>query len=187
MKNSIRLLIIMILIILGIVMTIVAFGMSTVVNKDAISEKNRQDVIEKFTELTVITGNNNDIRNELIGKLDLYTNETYPQEHEKYLELLNKYQENYKTIMQYTNDIEKKCKKNYEDSRVNIMCKSYRMLYEESTNTYVMIFTKYNNNIKNYNQTATTPYSEFEMIQKEYIDYNQDNIFLGKPEEDNVQ
>lgn len=186
MKNGIKLLIIMILFILGIVMTIIAFGMSTVVNKDSILEKNKKDIIDEFTKLTVITGNNNDIRNELITKLDTYTNETYPQEHEKYLELLNKYQENYKTIVTYTDDIEKKCKKKIEDSRVNIMCKSYRMLYEESTNTYVMIFTKYNNNIKNYNETASTPYNEFEMIKKEYIDYNKDNIFLGRPEEDNV-
>lgn len=168
-------------------MTIIAAGISTVANKDTINERNKQRIIDDFTELTVLTGNNNDIEGNINTKLLTFNNETYPQEHEEYQTALNEYQENFKLIKKHTEGVEENCKRDFEDSRVSIMCKSYQMLYEEATNNYIETITNYNNMIKKYNETAATPYSELEMIEKEYIDYNQDNVFLGKPEEDNVQ
>ena len=183
MKNNVRLLVGMIIIILGIIMTIIAFAMSTVVNKDTIVEKEKQSIVDSYTELTVVAGTNIDLRNEISEKIDAYTNENYPQEHETYIDLLNKYEENYKTVASHIEEIDKQCKNDYEDSRIDIMCKSYKMLYEEITNIYVSNLTKYNNNIKNYNQTLGTTYEEFTMIQTEYIDYDKDGNYLGKPTE----
>ena len=65
------------------------------------------------------------------------------------------------------------------------MCKSYEMLYEEATNKYIETIRNYNEMIKKYNETATTPYDEYQALETEYIDYNNDNIFLGKPAENN--
>lgn len=167
-------------------MTIIAAGISTIANKDTILEKNKQRIIDNFTELTVLTGDNNDIKTIINQNLETLEIEKYSEKHGEFLEKLIKYEENYKLIKEYTKEVEESCKKAFDDSRVSIMCKSYQMLYEEATNTYIETLTNYNNMIKTYNETAEQHFSEYEMLEKEYIDYNKDNTFLGKPKEDNV-
>lgn len=168
-------------------MTIIAAGISTIANKDAILEKNKQRIIDNFTELTSLTGDNNDIKTIINQNLENLQIEEYSKRHGEFLEQLIKYEENYKLIKEYTKEVEESCKKSFEDSRVNIMCKSYGMLYEEATNTYIETLTNYNNMIKKYNETAEKKFSEHEMLEKEYIDYNHDNSYLGKPKEDIVE
>ena len=176
----------MVLIILGIIMTIIAAGISTIANKDTILEKNKQNVIDNFAEVTTLKADNNDIKIELTQKIETLEIESYSENHEEYISLINQYQENYKLIKKHTKEIEKSCEKEIEDSRVNVMCKSYKLLYEESTNIYIETITTYNDILKKYNETATTPYEEIELLEKEYIDYNNDNVFLGKPKEEPV-
>ena len=183
MKNTIRLLTIMILMILGVVMTIIAFAMSTTVNKDAITEKNKSKILEDYTALTTISSTNNEIRDELTTKLITFSIESYPEEHEEYVELLNKYNENITTITNHTIEMDKKCSKKIDDARIEVVCRSYKMLYEDVVNTYITNVNEYNNKIKTYNETAATPYNEFEPIKKEYIDYDKDGSYLGKPNE----
>ena len=183
MKNSIKLLIIMILIILGIIMSIIAFAMSTTVNKDAILEKNKQEILDGYTEMTNDSSTNTELRNELTEKLVSFSNETYPQEHESYVELLTKYNENINTMTTHTTNMEELCKEEIDDARITVVCRSYKMLYEDVVNRYVANLNEYNSKIRTYNETADTPYNEFEMVQKDYIDYDKDRNYWGKPTE----
>ena len=183
MKNSIKLLIIMILVILGIVISIIAFAMSTTVNKDAILAKNKQKILDGYTQMTNDSGTNTELRNQLTEKLATFSNETYPQEHESYVELLTKYNENISTMTTHTYTMNELCKEELEDARITVVCRSYKMLYEDVVNRYVANVSEYNSKIRSYNETAQTPYNEFEMIQKEYIDYDKDKIYWGKPTE----
>lgn len=183
MKGNVKLLICLILVILGVIMTIIAIGMSTVVNKDTIKENSEQKVVDEYTQLTVASGTNVDIRNKLTEKLNSFSNETYHEEHNDYTTLLNDYKENILTLKTYIEGLDEKCKKEYEDPRIKIMCQGSKLLYEESVNVYVATVKTYNSKINEYNETATTKYNEVELIIKDYIDYNKDNGYLGKPKD----
>lgn len=184
MKNNIKLLIGMVIIILGIIMTIIALAMSTVVNKDSILEKNSEVILSNYTELTNDSGINIDLRKELAEKLDTFSNETYPEEHNSYIELLNKYNENIEKMAESVDEIHPRCDQEYEEPRINIICMSYNMLYEEAVNLYVKNLNNYNSKIEIYNQTSDNDYDKFEMLHKSYIDFDKDGVYTGNISED---
>jgi len=183
MKKQIKLLIIMLLIILGVIMTIIAFAMSTVVNKDAILEKNSEVILSNYTTLTNDSATNIELRKELAEKLANFSNETYSEEHDSYVELLNKYNENIQKMAESVDKIHPRCDKDYEEARINIICMSYNMLYEEAINLYVKNLKNYNNKITVYNQTSETDYEQFKAIHSEFVDFDKNGIYEGNASE----
>lgn len=179
MKSNIRLLIIMLAIILGIIMSIIAFAMSTVVNKDAIMEKNEDTIISNYSSLTIATSEELDIRKQISDKLNVFKKETYTNEHESYIALLNDYNEKMTEIAEYVENIEPRCKKEYEEARINVICMSYSRLYEDAVNAYVKNLSDYNTKIETYNQTSETKYDKYKMLYTENIDFDKDGIYSG--------
>lgn len=180
MKKQIKALIIMILVILGVIMMIIAFAMSTVVNKDAVLEKNSEVILDNYTKLTNDSGVNTDLRKELSDKLKTFSPETYESEHNDYVELLTKYNKNIQKMGESATIISSKCEKKYEESRTNIICMSYNMLYETAINTYVKNLLDYNNRIDAYNKSNNGNYEKFLMVHKEYVDFDKNGVYEGK-------
>lgn len=179
MKSNIRLLIIMLAIILGIIMSIIAFAMSTVVNKDAIMEKNEDTIISNYSSLTIATSEELDLRKQISDKLKTFDSKTYVNEHETYIALLTDYNEKITKITEYVKNIEPRCKKEYEEARVNVICMSYSRLYEDAINAYVKNLNDYNTKIETYNQTSDKKYDKYRMLHAEYVDYDKDGVYSG--------
>jgi hypothetical protein len=99
-----------------------------------------------------------------------------------YLVKMAKYNENIKKIDSNIANIEPKCNVIYKELSVNKICDSYKELYEKLINLYISDIENYNNKITSYNEYKKESINQFEMVHKEYIDYNLDQIYKGKDE-----
>ena len=79
----------------------------------------------------------------------------------------------------------------YPDSSVNSKCNNYKAIYEQVVNFFVGDINLYNKNIDSYNNYMTSNGSdsrlEYYKTTKKYIDYNNDDVFDGKIEEEEVK
>ena len=79
----------------------------------------------------------------------------------------------------------------YPDSSVNSKCNNYKAIYEQVVNFFVGDINLYNKNIDSYNNYMASNGSdsrlEYYMTTKKYIDYNNDDVFDGKIEEEEVK
>ena len=74
----------------------------------------------------------------------------------------------------------------YPTGSTNSKCGNYKLIYEQVVNYFVSDIATYNSNVKKYNdyqkeQNTLFRISEYE-TKKDYIDYNEDNVFDGKEE-----
>ena len=79
----------------------------------------------------------------------------------------------------------------YPDGNVNNKCFNYKSIYEQVVNYFISDINVYNKNVKSYNDYQTGLGSsnlvkEYK-TKKKYIDYNNDNVYEGKEEEENIE
>lgn len=173
-KITILLIFASIMMIIAIILTIMNYNKKTI-------EKNMTTIKETYKILSNESSNNASIRISLTKKMVLKPNhDNYPEEHTEYLELLNKYDESVNKIINTVEELEPKCKKEYEDASTEVFCRTYLGMYEETINTYVRTTSEYNDIIKNYNEKNNGAYAPHPMIQNEYIDLNGDGYYAGK-------
>lgn len=163
------------LIIIIVVITILSIISSNKKNKENIDiiKNNYQSLVDEIA-------NYNEIRSEYIKLSQNFYLETYAENHDKYLDILTKYNENIKKIDTSVNNISKPCKKIYKDKDINKICSSYSKTYEKLVNLYVGDLFTYNKNITKYNTYKNVSLDSFKMIHSDYIDYNHDGIYEGK-------
>lgn len=168
-------------IILMILITIIL--LITNISKERKTLNNNMEVIKyNYEELSKSVTEYNQIRTDLIEKLNDFTFDTYSNIHNEYTVLLTKYNENIDKIDSYTNNINDKCNVIYKDKNVNNICNNYKAIYEKLINLYVTDLTNYNNKVANYNEYKESNIELFKLIHKDYIDYNNDNLYEGKDE-----
>lgn len=149
--------------------------------KDRNETNNNMEIINSnYNELSVNVNEYNQIRTELSGKLNNFIYEKYSLEYDGYVELLNKYNENIKKIDLNIENINDRCLVIYKDISINKICNSYKVMYEKLVNLYVSDLNNYNNKVSSYNEYKNTDISLYEMIHKDYIDYNDDKEYEGK-------
>ena len=85
-----------------------------------------------------------ELRRDLSDKLNDFIYDKYPNEHDVYFELINKYNDNIKNIDKSVNNIDSRCDVIYNDISVNKICDSYEVLYEKLINLYVTDINNYN-------------------------------------------
>ena len=168
------------LIVLTVIITIAGIVLAIINNKKQTILDNMAIIKQSYTNLSVYVSDDRNFRNQLTNRLTTFNNEIYSSEHESYMQLLNAYNNNLKAIEVNINQLASKCDIEYEEATINILCRSYGILYEEVVNGYVTSVTNYNNKITAYNQTSETDYELFTMTYKEYIDYDQDGNYQGK-------
>lgn len=184
-KNNKKIIIIISLILVSALIVVLTLFVLNVVKDKKESNKNMQLIKDNYNELSTHVSEYNQIRTNLSEKLNDFIYETYPKEHDSYVELLNKYNDNIKNIDTKVNNINNKCDVLYSDISINKICDSYKVLYEKLINLYITDINIYNNKIKGYNQyKEKDEYQETELIHKEYLDYNQDKIYEGKDVKD---
>lgn len=163
-------------------MLIIAIGIivAVLVNKEKTIQENIVIVKDTYTSFSIDVVENYQIRSELKEKIDQFNNETYSSEHETYISLLNQYNENMTTLKNNVSILEDKCSIEYENTQTNIFCDNYQQLYEAINNVYIGMLTDYNNKITNYNETSEEDYELFSLINKDYVDFNNDGAYDGK-------
>ena len=171
--------IIMICGIVLVLLVIVLLLVIGIVNDKKNSKKNMELIKENYDLLSNNVNEYNQIRNSLSDKLNNFIYEEYSKEHDGYVELLNKYNNNIGLIAGNVNVINSKCNVIYSDISVNKICDSYGVLYEKLINLYVIDLNNYNNKISSYNEYKNEDVELFNMIHKEYIDYNDDGKYEG--------
>ena len=79
----------------------------------------------------------------------------------------------------------------YPDSSVNSKCNNYKSIYEQVVNCFVSDIELYNKNIDLYNNYMSSNGSdsrlEYYKTVKNYIDYNNDEVFDGRNVDDEVK
>lgn len=145
------------------------------------SIKNMEIIRNNYNELSTNVTDYNQIRENLSEKLNNFTYENFPKEYEEYNQLLESYNDNIQKIDNNINNINSKCNNNiYNDSSVNKICDSYKILYEKIINLYVTDLNNYNNKVTSYNEYMKTDIEIFELLHKDYIDYNNDLVYEGE-------
>ena len=180
-NNKIKLIIIIGVIV--IVLIIIALFIVNIINDRKEATKNMKVIETSYNELSANVTEYNQIRTELSEKLNNFVYEKYPDEHENYVKILTKYNENIKKIDSNITSINSKCSVIYNDISINKICDSYKEIYEKLVNLYVSDLTNYNNKVTSYNEYKETDTSLFELIHKDYIDYNEDKKYEGKDAE----
>lgn len=154
---------------------------------DKRSEKNNIKIIESnYQEIVNEVSNYNDVRSEYILLLQDFYLSTYQNDHDKYIDILDRYDSVMKKLDEIVLNLEEPCQKLYKDGDINKICQSYGKTYEKLVNLYVSDINKYNDNINMYNDYYNEDIDKREMIHKEYIDYNDDLVYegIGSHEED---
>lgn len=178
-KNKISVItIIMFVVTIAIIIT--GIIVANIVDEKRTIQKNIELIKYNYNQLTNDISEYNQIRTDLLTKLDNFIYENYSEEHTEYVELLTKYNENIKRIDSSVKNINDRCNIIYSDKTINVICRSYQNIYEKMVNLYVADLTNYNNKVTGYNEYKNETIELFEMIHKEYIDYNQDNKYEGK-------
>lgn len=145
------------------------------------SVKNMEIIKNNYSELSTNVTDYNKIRENLSEKLNNFTYENFPKEYEEYNQLLESYNDNIQKIDNNINNINSKCNNNiYNDISVNKICDSYKILYEKIINLYVTDLNNYNNKVTSYNEYMKTDVEIFELLHKDYIDYNKDLVYEGE-------
>lgn len=121
-------------------------------------------------------------RDTLIKKLSSFYNESFKEEYQEIISILN----DYDTIMDETTKNVKIINKNCSDhifnnSKTNTICKSYKESYEQMTNIFLSDISDFNNLVENYNKTTEETLEKYKSKYiKDYIDYNKDGKYEGK-------
>ena len=166
-------------IILVISIVIVLLVVSINKDKDMIN-KNMEIIKDSYNNLSDNVDEYNRIRTELSGKLSDFIYESYEEEHDSYIELLNIYNNNIKNIDENVEKINGRCQFIYSDKDVNKICDSYKKIYEKLINIYIDDINNYNDKITSYNNYKESNIELFGLIYNEYLDYNNDKIYEGK-------
>ena len=184
-KNSKKIIIIVGLVLLLLVLFLVTLFVLNIVNDKKMSRENMQVIKDNYNQLSEYVSGYNQIRTDLSDKLNDFIYDKYPSEHDMYLELINKYNDNIKNIDKSVNNIDSRCDVIYNDISVNKICDSYEVLYEKLINLYVTDINNYNDKIIGYNQyKGNDVYQEVLLLHKDYIDYNNDKKYEGYDLED---
>ena len=178
MKNSSKKIILICGIVL-VVLVIIVLLVIGIINDKKESNKNMELIKDNYDLLSINVNEYNQIRSELSNKLNNFIYEDYNKEHDSYVEILNKYNNNISLIDENVKVIKDKCNVIYSDISVNKICNSYGSLYEKLINLYVIDLNNYNNKISSYNEYKKAEISLFNMIHSEYIDYNNDGKHEG--------
>lgn len=178
-KKSIKIVIIfgILILIIGLISILIA----NIMKEKKESTKNMEIIEYNYTELIANVSEYNQIRSDLSNKLNNFIYDNYLSEHESYVELLTKYNNNIKEIDKNISNINERCNVIYKDLSINKICDSYQITYEKLINLYVADLINYNNKITSYNEyNDGEDISLFELVHKDYIDYNKDNVYEGK-------
>ena len=172
----------LVLVIITIIIIIIGLYIGNIVHERKTVQKNIELIKYNYNEFTNNILEFNQIRTNLSNKLNNFVYTTYIDEHQNYIELLNKYTDNIKKIDANVSNITKRCDFTYNDKNINIICDSYESAYEKMVNLYVSDVINYNNKIKSYNEQYITEeeLGQFDAAHKEYIDYNNDKKYEGK-------
>lgn len=160
-----------------IIIVVITLG---IVNGSKKNTENINIIKDNYQSLIDEIANYNTIRSDYIELSKNFYLETYDKNHDKYLDILTKYNENIKKIDNTINNLLKPCEKIYKNKDINKICSSYHKTYEKVINLYVSDLLTYNENITKYNTYKNLSIDKFKMIHSDYIDYNHDGIYEGK-------
>ena len=179
-KNNKKIKLIIIIGIILVTILILSLFIINIINDKKETNKNMDIINNNYNELSTNVKEYNQIRTELSSKLNNFIYEKYSEEHDSYVDILNRYNDNIKKIDLNIKNINDLCNVIYNDISVNKICNSYKDTYEKLINLYVSDLTNYNNKVSSYNEYKEADISLFELIHKDYIDYNNDKKYEGK-------
>ena len=166
-----------VIIIVILVISVVVIG----INKEKRDINNNMEQIRKsYSFLTGSINKYNDIRTEYIDKTSVLILDDFKDKHADFINILDQYNEVMKNIDSYISNINYRCMYLYNDNEINNICNSYKGIYEKVVNLYVNDLNNYNNLITKYNEYNEEKLPLYEMVHKDYIDYDNDSVFLGR-------
>lgn len=178
--NNKRILTISILSMFTVIILTVAIILFSVNKREKMLTENMIMIKSNYANFSANISDNLEIRTELTNKITEFKAETYEEERGNFSDILNKYDKNIRYVDALVKDMESRCKYNYEDTTVKLLCRGYDALYEETINNYISSINAYNEKITKYNETAETKQELHTLIHKEYIDYDKDGEYEGK-------
>lgn len=169
-----------ILLVLAVLITAVAIILAVVNKKEKTHLEDQQAIKDNYNLLSINVTNNITYRTELKKQLKESNNENYSEKHAEYLKLLNDYDNNIKAIELNYKEIDPRCDATYEEPTIEILCRGYKSIYEDTVNIYVALVSEYNNLITTYNEKSDVDYEQHTMLYSEYVDLNQNGEYQGK-------
>lgn len=179
MSNK-KILIISILSMFTVILIIVGMILFSVNKKQKMLIENVDIIKSDYAKFSSNTSDSEKIKEELTNKLTTFSNETYEEDHTEYQRILKEYDSNIKYINEIVEDLEEKCQYEYDDQMINLLCRGFDILYEESINAYITNVNEYNNKLSMYNDNRDKKYNLHTLIYDKYIDYDKDGEYEGK-------
>ena len=121
-------------------------------------------------------------RDTLIKKLSSFYNESFKEEYQEIISILNDYDKIMNETTKNVEIINKNCSNHiFNNSKTNTICKSYKESYEQMTNIFLSDIEDFNDLVEKYNKTTEETLGKYNSKYiKDYIDYNKDGKYEGK-------
>ena len=152
----------------------VSFFVINLKKEQKVLASNMKEIKDSYELLNGNVSSYNSIRDEISIKLASFFYDSYMKEKNSYDDIFTRYNSTVGEIDKNIANIDKYCDVLYNDSNVNKICGSYKVLYEKLVNIYVSDLNNYNQKISGYNEYKKDNIPLFTMIHSDYIDYNKD-------------
>lgn len=145
--------------------------------------ENEKIISESYERVKEEVINYNKIRKDVSEFINNFYYSTISKEYSNNLDKFKEYDEIVNNITNEIFKIDSRCNQIYQDKDINNICDNYKNDYETIVNVFVNDMNNYNNKLTNYNNNSNSNLDLFKSSYiNDYIDYNNDNIYLKRDE-----
>lgn len=146
------------------------------------TEKTMNEITTDYKKLEQNINEYNGIRESIETNLNDYYTEKLSSDYNTYIDLLKKEENSIKEIETNINSIKNNCQNRiFNEKEVNNICNTYKEYYETVVNIFIKDINQINKMITTYNTTTNNTLEEYTSnTYKEFIDYNEDGIYLER-------
>ena len=158
----------------------IILGVSTLNKEKKIITNKMDNIKSSYHNLSNDIEKYNSIRKEYTNLSNDLILDKYLDSHERFINVLNNYNEVMNDIDSSVKNINKNCTNDFIDKDVTEICNNYEKLYEKLVNIYINDINGYNYKINSYNEYKKDNIALFDSLYKYYIDYNKDGTYEGR-------
>ncbi len=178
--NKGRVILISIIVVIVILLGLLGFYIFSVIEDMNETKATGEEIVSSFEVFkeNVITFSN--MREDVTMRMneELYY-DVISSLYDEYVLLFKEYGSLADDIEDSSDFLKDKCVVTYVDSNVQQKCDAFRIMYEESINLFIYDVKRFNVFVETFNTTSESSLELFNSGYEGYIDYDNDEVFLG--------
>ncbi len=181
--NKSRVILISVIVVIVFLVGLLGCYISNIINDMNETKEIGETIISSFDDFRDEVIVFSDKREEVTLKMneELYY-DTVSILYDDYILILEEYKNIVDSIEVNSEVLKDKCSVIYVDTNVNQKCDAFKTMYEEVINLFSYDVKRFNLFVDNYNSTNQGVLELFDSGYENYIDYNNDNVYLGSEE-----